>query len=444
VAGDSPVPLAAVAGGGALAVAAPGTTSLNDSLTYVPVSGAIPVATAVAVVSKNGKRPVVRLAAGREWVFVGKPGSALALEGLLVSGGDIVLRGDFDQVTLRSMTLDPGGAASAGATPPVFDLAADGRDLVPTRLWIEGKVGTLLLDRCIGGPIRTRNGGILGQLHVSDSIVHAIRTAGFGNFKAADIKDAWALAARLRRAHSPLARHLQSVFPAALNAELAAYRDTAPPSAALLHGLVEGLNIALHGPSMYTIEKFQGIPLSRAALDLVAHHPAGDALVELNRRLLEDAYPVELADSAIATADGETSLTRTTVLGRLHVHRLMASECILDDLAVAEDSQRGCVRFSAWVTRSVLPKRYECVEIPRAAPIFTSRIFGNPGYAQLSLDSAAAIVAPAGGSILEGAQNGSEMGAFYAEKNAIKERSLSIKLEEYMPLWLAPVPVYVT
>jgi hypothetical protein len=91
-----------------------------------------------------------------------------------------------------------------------------------------------------------------------------------------------------------------------------------------------------------------------------------------------------------------------------------------------------------------LPKRYESVEIGPAAPIFSSRKFGRPNYAQLSLVADRAILAPGEASILEGAQNGSEMGAFASEKNAIKERSLRIKLEEFMPLGLSPVLVYVT
>jgi hypothetical protein len=78
------------------------------------------------------------------------------------------------------------------------------------------------------------------------------------------------------------------------------------------------------------------------------------------------------------------------------------------------------------------------------APIFVSRVFGMAAYAQIAAQADVAILAPVDGSIREGAQNGSEMGAFSLEKNAIKERSLRIKFEEYMPVGLVPVLVFVT
>jgi hypothetical protein len=46
--------------------------------------------------------------------------------------------------------------------------------------------------------------------------------------------------------------------------------------------------------------------------------------------------------------------------------------------------------------------------------------------------------------ISAGAEDGSEMGAFAREMNAIKERSLLIKFQEFMPAELAPVVIYVT
>jgi hypothetical protein len=103
------------------------------------------------------------------------------------------------------------------------------------------------------------------------------------------------------------------------------------------------------------------------------------------------------------------------------------------------------VRFSAWATGSILPRKYESVEVAPNSPLFTSRAFGQPGYAQL-LQSADSSIISGGArpSIIEGAEDGSEMGAFAREKNPIKERSLKVKYEEFMPLGLAPVIIYVT
>jgi hypothetical protein len=85
------------------------------------------------------------------------------------------------------------------------------------------------------------------------------------------------------------------------------------------------------------------------------------------------------------------------------------------------------------------------VEIGAQAPLFTTRDFGKPGYAQLHSGVDAAIVAGRpGASIGRGAQDGSEMGAFARDKNPIKEHSLLLKLGEFMPLGLSPVIIYVT
>jgi hypothetical protein len=141
-------------------------------------------------------------------------------------------------------------------------------------------------------------------------------------------------------------------------------------------------------------------------------------------------------DDAISLPRSEVALTRCTLLGRAHVHRFDASECILHDVVQVEDYQHGCVRFSAWATGSVLPRQYESVELLPRAALFASRDFGRPDFAQL--------LATVGREIAEGTEDGSEMGAFARERSAIKERSLLIKYQEYLPLGLEPVVIHVT
>jgi hypothetical protein len=160
--------------------------------------------------------------------------------------------------------------------------------------------------------------------------------------------------------------------------------------------------------------------------------------------LLEDAYPEAVAHAVLAFASGEVNLRRCTLLGSLFVHRLEASECILDEFSMVEDAQHGCVRFSAWAQDSVLPRHYESVQTPVRSAIFTSRQFGQPGYAQVLPTADSVILDPPGGTITEGAENGSEMGAFARERNSIKERSLLIKYREFMPIGLVPALVRVT
>lgn len=98
----------------------------------------------------------------------------LVLDGLFVSGGDIVLRGFFDTVSLVCATLDPG---NAGAKPGTYAKAVDGRDLIPCHLWTEGSVKSLTIDRSIGrrpdpDPRRWRN---------RDANTHEFHRAGGGS-----------------------------------------------------------------------------------------------------------------------------------------------------------------------------------------------------------------------------------------------------------------------
>jgi hypothetical protein len=119
---------------------------------------------------------------------------------------------------------------------------------------------------------------------------------------------------------------------------------------------------------------------------------------------------------------------------------MQASECIFDEVARVEDPQHGCVRFCAYAQGSSLHAPYRSVAVPPRGPLFESRQFGRPNYAKLRRDADAAIIAPQpGDSILGGAQNGAEMGAFCLERIALKRRGLALKYQEFMPINLTPV-----
>jgi hypothetical protein len=262
------------------------------------------------------------------------------------------LKGSFDCVTLTCCTLDPGTVAPPTASSPasIFALTVDERVLIPCRLWIEGNVTKLTIERCITGPIRTRGTGTVSTLTITDSIIQAIPTG-----------------------------------------------QASPAS----------------------------VPYSAS-------------------------MPHEPADLAISLNDGDVILSRCTVLGGIAVHRLQASECILHDLVQVDDTQHGCVRFTAWANGSQLPRQYESVKIAPKAPLFSSTEFGNPGYGQL-LPTVDAAILPASGAALpavptiaSGAQNGAEMGAYARDLNPNKVRGLLIKYQEYMPAGLVPVLIDVT
>jgi hypothetical protein len=133
---------------------------------------------------------------------------------------------------------------------------------------------------------------------------------------------------------------------------------------------------------------------------------------------------------AISLALGMTTLLRTTVFGELSVERLYASETLITEHVEVVDTQTGCFRFSAAQAGSRLPHPFRSVSLTSTSHLFTSRRFGDPGYAQLSE------VAPA--EIVRGAENGSEIGAWSSLLGPIKEDSLMAKVEEYLPFGLIP------
>jgi hypothetical protein len=143
-----------------------GVVQIGDSATYGPVANKASVS-ALAVQAANGTRPYLRLAGN--WVLnTGANEDAEAtLDGLWIGsdGGALILRGDYETVTLRHVTLDPGGEdGDANAIPPV-------------PLVVEGTVENLVVEACILGPIRTDSGGTIERLAVSDSIVQSIDPA---------------------------------------------------------------------------------------------------------------------------------------------------------------------------------------------------------------------------------------------------------------------------
>ena len=96
----------------------------------------------------------------------------------------------------------------------------------------------------------------------------------------------------------------------------------------------------------------------------------------------------------------------------------------------------GC----AYAQGSNLHAPYRSVRIARRGAVFESRLFGRPDYAKLRRDADRAIIAPQPwDTILGGAENGSEMGAFALERVTLKRRGLAIKYLEFMPISLTPV-----
>jgi len=177
--------------------------------------------------------------------------------------------------------------------------------------------------------------------------------------------------------------------------------------------------------------------------------------------LIDGGTNYAIAADDLGTEPGPaTVIERTTVFGTVYVKELTkASEALFTAKVKAERQQAGCVRFSYVPNGSITPRRYRCqpdLALAREAvslgrnltsiekdlvrarlePQFTSRGYGEPGYAQLRRSCAE--------EIRTGAEDGSEMGAFSYLKQPQREANLRIRLEEYLPFGLEAGFIFVT
>lgn len=90
---------------------------------------------------------------------------------------------------------------------------------------------------------------------------------------------------------------LREQLDAIVRASLTGYSSTDPGAKAALSALVKNLNQIIVGPSIYKKARFAGIALRPETRKLIKENPQGQQLARLNKLLLEDAYPVEIAPS---------------------------------------------------------------------------------------------------------------------------------------------------
>jgi hypothetical protein len=129
----------------------------------------------------------------------------------------------------------------------------------------------------------------------------------------------------------------------------------------------------------------------------------------------------------------------STVLGGVRTFMIgLASNAIFTEAIVSRRRQVGCVRFCYLPAGSRVPRPYKCQpEYPpgataaqqaelslRVKPLFTSRRYGDPGYAQLAQNGPA--------EIFRGADNGAEMGVFNELLEALRIDNLHASLDEYL------------
>jgi len=112
------------------------------------------------------------------------------------------------------------------------------------------------------------------------------------------ITDAAALAGKLTNGPDATSVFLRGRLQDSVRAALAAYSASSENAKAVISALVTDLNQIISGPSIYENAKFRNVVLRPETEQLLKQNPRGQQLARLNKLLLEDAYPSELAKSS--------------------------------------------------------------------------------------------------------------------------------------------------
>ncbi len=237
--------------------------------------------------------------------------------------------------------------------------------------------------------------------------------------------------------------------------------NAAPPSASVMPSLIAQesdaagrINAGLRVEIAYSILGPISMPSHGEGLWLL------DSIVDAPKRA---GFPdVNAIGNVAGTSGPPARIERSSILGTSRFARLpLASESIFTERVLVDRRQDGCVRFS-YVTRdSRTPRQFRCQpgeEIERTQreadargvilpatfadaialalqPAFASTRYGDPAYGQLRLTCPRPIT--------QGAEDGSEMGAFNHLKQAQRESNLRVRLDEYLPVGLTAGIIYV-
>jgi hypothetical protein len=127
-----------------------------------------------------------------------------------------------------------------------------------------------------------------GWLQIENS-AHALAVGG--------IDDLAAFIRKLTEGADPVSVYLRSRLQESGMADLATYSPSDPNAKPIISLMLKDLNQVISGPSIYDKARFDKVTLRPVTRQLLKKNPRGQQLVRLNKLLMEDAYPRELAKS---------------------------------------------------------------------------------------------------------------------------------------------------
>ena len=131
-------------------------------------------------------------------------------------------------------------------------------------------------------------------------------------FGVGDLKDPTSLAVKLRDAKDPVSKFLQGQFTdPTTQTLLSEYDDSTPPSKKLQAALIQELNQPFKDCPLYDLydkDCFAHVTLREETKNLIKQNRQEKDFIHLNRFLLEDAYPQEIAKSQVKNHDLPSSI----------------------------------------------------------------------------------------------------------------------------------------
>jgi hypothetical protein len=122
-------------------------------------------------------------------------------------------------------------------------------------------------------------------------ILKAHKYSGSLLFTVGDFKDLSGFVAKLRTLQDPISAYLWNQFSVSTQGLLTAVTSTPEQQKAL----IQAMDNILKGVLIFETVRFAGVILSPETVALQLQNPQGTDLIRLNRLLLEDAYPLEIA-----------------------------------------------------------------------------------------------------------------------------------------------------
>jgi len=131
---------------------------------------------------------------------------------------------------------------------------------------------------------------------------------GSSTFSVGDIKKLQAFVTKLKQPANAISKYLNGKLPQSTRQQLADFGNSNSNDATVGVSLIDLLNIIIQGPSIYDTNRFKDVALRPGTRRMLDGNPQGDALVRLNRLLLEDAYPLELPKKGSLLRNGLAKL----------------------------------------------------------------------------------------------------------------------------------------